>query len=162
MPSSNTVSSAVQIDRLSKVTPEALALLQEYYEAVSVEVRDTPDSIQAMVDGHDSGIWVARMNGELAGCVALRSLPGIPRAAECKRLYVRSAARGRRLATQLMDALEDFARDRGLHWIYLDSKDDLPEAIALYRRRGYADCGRYNDNPQATVFLRKHLMEAHV
>jgi hypothetical protein len=27
----------------------------------------------------------------------------------------------------------------------------------LYQRRGYEQCSRYNDNPQATVFMRKRL-----
>jgi hypothetical protein len=27
----------------------------------------------------------------------------------------------------------------------------------MYRRRGYTDVPRYNHNPEATVFLRKHL-----
>jgi hypothetical protein len=56
-----------------------------------------------------------------------------------------------------MDALEDFARGLGLRWVYLDSYDDLAAALALYRKRGYVTCERFNDNPQATVFMRKSL-----
>jgi GNAT superfamily N-acetyltransferase len=91
------------------------------------------------------------------GCVVLRKLDSIPFAAECKRLYVQPTARGHGTADKLMDALEDFALSKGLHWIYLDSYDDLKAAISLYRKRGYLSCKRYNDNPQATVFLRKNL-----
>jgi len=87
----------------------------------------------------------------------LKRLGPIPLAGECKRLYVRPKARGRRIADKLLDALEDFARSNGLRWIYLDTYDDLKAAIALYRKRGYVPCERYNDNPQATVFLRKSL-----
>ncbi len=56
-----------------------------------------------------------------------------------------------------MDAVENFARDKGLKWVYLDSHDGLKAAISLYRKRGYVQCKRYNDNPQATIFLRKNL-----
>ena len=87
----------------------------------------------------------------------LRKLGSIPFAAECKRLYVQPMARGHRIADNLLDAQEDFACDKGLRWIYLDSYDDLKVAIALYRKRGYVSCERYNDNPQATVFLRKNI-----
>jgi GNAT superfamily N-acetyltransferase len=76
---------------------------------------------------------------------------------ECKRLYVQPVARGHHIADKLLDAQEDFARNQGLRWIYLDSYDDLKVAIALYRKRGYVSCDRYNDNPQATVFLRKNI-----
>jgi len=85
----------------------------------------------------------------------LRPLLSVPDAAECKRLYVRPEFRGKGLAKSLMDILEAFAARLGLDWVYLDSKDDLEVAIELYRRRGYEPCERYNDNPQATIFLRK-------
>jgi len=56
-----------------------------------------------------------------------------------------------------MQAAEDHARSVGLHWIYLDTKDDFTAAIALYKRRGYEEIPRFNDNPQATIFLRKSV-----
>jgi hypothetical protein len=33
----------------------------------------------------------------------------------------------------------------------------LQAAIAFYERHGYLRCDRYNDNPQATIFMRKRL-----
>lgn len=147
----------VKVVRISAASDEALQLLQEYYEAVSVVQRDTPQTIEAMISGASSGLWLAYLDGEPVGCVALKPLPLFPQAAECKRLYVRPSARGNRIADKLLDAMEQFARDHALRWIYLDSYDDLKAAIALYRKRGYVDCERYNDNPQATVFLRKEL-----
>jgi hypothetical protein len=33
----------------------------------------------------------------------------------------------------------------------------LKIAVALYKKRGYVPCDRYNDNPQATLFLRKKV-----
>ena len=82
----------------------------------------------------------------------------MPRASECKRLYVKPAARGNHIADRLLDAQEEFARSVGVEWIYLDSYDDLKAAIALYERRGYERCERYNDNPQATLFMRKRIV----
>jgi ribosomal protein S18 acetylase RimI-like enzyme len=87
----------------------------------------------------------------------LRKLPNIAHASECKRLYVKPTARGKHIADKLLDAQEAFARNEGVDWIYLDSYDDLKAAIALYERRGYERCERYNDNPQATLFMRKYL-----
>jgi ribosomal protein S18 acetylase RimI-like enzyme len=66
--------------------------------------------------------------------------------------------RGRGIADKLLDAQEVHARKEGLEWIYLDSYDDLKTAIALYETRGYERCQRYNDNPQATVFMRKKIV----
>ncbi|HKC86684.1 MAG TPA: helix-turn-helix domain-containing GNAT family N-acetyltransferase, partial [Blastocatellia bacterium] len=144
---------AVRIVRLSEADDDASRLLEEYYEAVSVIQRDTPESIQQIIGDDSSGIWVAYLRGEAVGCVMLRRLSSIPFAGECKRLYVRPEARGKGLADALLDAQEAFARSKGLQWIYLDSFDDLKAAVALYRKRGYLLCEPYNDNPQATVFL---------
>jgi ribosomal protein S18 acetylase RimI-like enzyme len=72
---------------------------------------------------------------------------------------VKPSARGRGIAGKLLDALEEYARNQGVEWIYLDSYDDLKAAIALYGKRGYDRCDRYNDNPQATLFMRKQIAE---
>jgi ribosomal protein S18 acetylase RimI-like enzyme len=137
---------------------ETAELLNEYFESIGVVVRDTPEGIAAFLGEPGSALWLAHADGAPAGCVALRPLPAVaPDAVECKRLYVRPAHRGLGLADRLMDALEAHCAAAGARWIYLDSKDDLQAALHLYRKRGYQDCGRYNDNPQATVFMRKAL-----
>jgi DNA-binding MarR family transcriptional regulator/GNAT superfamily N-acetyltransferase len=150
-------SESVHVVRLPQSNDDAIHLLQEYYEAVNVVQQDTPEAIQKIINDSSSGVWLAYLKGKAVGCVALRKLGSIPFAGECKRLYVQPAARGRHIADKLLDALEDFARSKGLRWIYLDSYDDLKAALAIYRKRGYVSCERYNDNPQATVFLRKNI-----
>jgi DNA-binding MarR family transcriptional regulator/GNAT superfamily N-acetyltransferase len=152
---------SVRIVRLAKANGDAFRLLQEYYEAIHVVLRDRPEAIRQIVDGSSSGMWLAYIKDEAVGCVVLRRLESVPFAAECKRLYVQPHFRGRGIATALLNAQEDYARSRGLHWIYLDSHDGLNAAIALYRSRGYIPCERYNDNPQATVFLRKRIALDH-
>ena len=62
-----------------------------------------------------------------------------------------------RAAQTLLRALEEFAVARGNEWLYLDTKDDLHDAIRFYERNGYMRCQRYNDNPQATIFMRKRI-----
>jgi DNA-binding MarR family transcriptional regulator/GNAT superfamily N-acetyltransferase len=148
---------AARVVRLVEASEDALGLLQEYYEAVDVVQRDSPERIQDLIGDRSSGMWLAYLGAEPVGCVVLRRLETMPFAGECKRLYVRPHARGRGVANALMDALEGYARGEGLRSIYLDSYDGLKAAIALYEKRGFIPCRRYNDNPQATVFLRKRL-----
>ena len=148
---------AVRIVRLEKVNEDALRLLEEYYEAVHVVQRDSAAAVGKIVGDASSGVWLAYLDDEAVGCVVLRKMASISFAGECKRLYVQPRARGLGIADALLDAQEEYARSQGMEWIYLDSYDDLKAAIALYRRRGYVACERYNDNPQATVFLRKQI-----
>ncbi len=150
---------AVRIERLTAAHADALAILEEYYEAVHVVQRDSPASTRRMFNEPGSGMWLAYLGNEVQGCVVLRRLASMPRASECKRLYVKPAARGNHIADKLLDAQEEFAGNTGVEWIYLDSYDDLKAAIALYERRGYEPCERYNDNPQATLFMRKRIVQ---
>ena len=136
---------------------DAQLLLSEYYEAVGVMKRDAPEEVAAFLSDVASGLWIGYVEEIPAGCVVLRPLPSVGLAAECKRLYVRPQFRGQGLAGALLNSMEDYAAAISSEWVYLDSKDDLREALRIYMSRGYRTCERYNDNPQATVFLRKDL-----
>ena len=145
--------------RRATVADESAAreILEEYFQAVDVYVRDDAAALRAYLEG-PGALWLAFDGDRTVGCVALRPLFEIaPRACELKRLYVRPSHRGAGFAAALMDALETAAREAGYDAIYLDSKAGLDDAVRLYRRRGYADIPPYNDNPEAIVFMRYTL-----
>ena len=39
----------------------------------------------------------------------------------------------------------------------LDTNTALPEALALYRRLGWSEIDRFNDDPYPDAFFEKHL-----
>ncbi len=123
----------------------------------SSRIRD-PETVDRLLVDRSSGFWIAYVNGVPAGCVVLRPLEQFQSAGECKRLYVRAQFRRRRASQRrCWTRWSNMRVNSHSSCIYLDSKDDLRAAIALYRRRGYQSCERYNDDPQATIFLRKSL-----
>lgn len=136
---------------------DALTLIEEYYEAVQVVARDDRATLLRYLSDAESAIWIAYCADEPAGCILYRPLPQFQTAGEIKRLYVRRKYRARGVAGVLLRVLEEFAREHKTEWLYLDTKDDLTDAITFYRRHGYKPCARYNENPQATIFLRKRL-----
>jgi DNA-binding MarR family transcriptional regulator/predicted N-acetyltransferase YhbS len=141
---------------------DARHLLHEYFDVIGVVLRDDDAAIRAFLNDASSAMWIAYVDGAPAACVAMRPLPEVAGAAECKRLYVADKYRRRGLADALMQALETHAAEAGHDAVYLDTKDDLIGAIKLYDRLGYERCERYNDNPQATIFMRKRLPSHHV
>ncbi|HEX7360632.1 MAG TPA: GNAT family N-acetyltransferase [Bryobacteraceae bacterium] len=148
----------VRIERASAERPEdALRLIEEYYDAVDVEARDLREALLGYLSNSQCGIWIAYVGSAPAGCILFRPLEDLGKAGEIKRLYVRPAYRRHGLAAQLLRALEQFAREQGVVALYLDTKDDLRDAIAFYSRNGYTPCPRYNDNRQATIFMRKPI-----
>jgi len=134
----------------------AYALVCEYYDDAHVVARDNREQFLAGYFAADSGIWLAQIAGEVAGCIALRAM-GWGAAAEIKRMYVRAGWRGQGIAQQLLQNAERFAAGAGYRWIYLDTTDEMAVAARLYERHDYRRCERYNDNPQATIFMRKKL-----
>lgn len=140
---------------------DAWQLLAEYFEAVHVVVRDDRAGVIKSLEDTQSGTWLAYCDGRPVGCIALRPLPSMSskdhRCAEVKRLYVRPDCRRLGIALRLLSALESHATANGIQDLYLDSKDDLIEAHVFYERFGYRNCDRYNDNPQATIFMKKAM-----
>jgi ribosomal protein S18 acetylase RimI-like enzyme len=76
---------------------------------------------------------------------------------EIKRLWVAPAARGLGLARRLMEAAEQAARELGIAVLRLDTNSALPEAAALYRRTGWREIERFNDDPYPDLFFEKRL-----
>jgi GNAT superfamily N-acetyltransferase len=135
----------------------AFALAEEYFQEINVFVRDTKEQFAAYVRSGDGGVWLAFAGEQPIGCIVLHRLASIPASGEIKRLYIRSSHRRQGLAERLLSALEQCAIQLSYEWLYLDTKDDLAQAIRFYERNGYKHCGRYNSNSQATIFMRKQL-----
>ncbi len=135
----------------------AFRIVVEYYEAASVVARETEDEFRRYYLGPRNGFWLAESGGAVVGCIALREMATPPRSAEIKRMYVQPAHRQHGIAKALLRALESFAAAARYDSLYLDSAKGMDTAIAFYQRHGYGPCDRYNDNPQAAIFLRKQL-----
>ena len=77
--------------------------------------------------------------------------------AELKRMYAVPAVRGRGVAAAVLAAIEDSARDHGLHRVILETGDLQPEAIRFYETAGYQripNFGYYKDEPDCISFGR--------
>jgi len=92
-------------------------------------------------------LFVARVDGALAGCVALRPLSGP--VCELKRLYVRPEFRGRGLGRKLCEIVLEQARRIGYQAIRLDTVESMNQARRLYCSLGFKPIPSYRLNPLA-------------
>ena len=103
-----------------------------------------------------AGVFVlARLDGEAVGCGGLMRIDEAT--GEIKRVWTAPSARGMGVARRMLRTLEAAARDMGLKRLRLDTNRALTEAHALYRKEGFREIARFNDNPYADHWFEKRL-----
>ena len=149
-----------RIEATDPRSPKARHCLEQYYAELAqrfpggFEVSRSRDPDAADMIAPRGAFLVASVDGQPLGCVGLK---GGGEIAEIKRLWVSPMARGQGLARRLMAAAEARARALGIALLRLDTNRALPEAAALYRRDGWTEIERFNDDPYAEVFFEKRL-----
>lgn len=101
--------------------------------------------------------WGARIEGQLAGCGALKALS--PTEAEIKSMKTDAAFLRRGVAAQLLSVILAEAQSRGYQqlWLETGSHEAFHPAIALYERAGFSECGPFADyvlDPYSRFFTK--------
>ena len=153
--------SRIGIDEVDPRGEQARYCLGEYYGELSrrfargydVALSRDPDAMDMLAPR--GAFFVALSDGLPLGCVGLKGSGGA--VAEIKRLWVAPAARGLGLGRRLMEAAEDAARKLSITTLRLDTNSALAEAMQLYRRTGWTEIDRFNDDPYPDLFFEKQL-----
>ena len=80
-------------------------------------------------------VLLAYADDQPVGCAGLKRYSNTD--AEVKRLWVEPEYRGRHIASGLMEQIEEKARTNGYRRIVLQTRPIMPDAVALYTKRGY-------------------------
>jgi putative acetyltransferase len=129
---------------------EVRHLFQEYtaslgfdldFQEYEKELADLPGAY-ALPHGR---LYLARFDGNSAGCVALRRLEGA--ICEMKRMYVKPAFRGKGIGRVMAEKVISDARYMGYTRMRLDTIDTMKAAIALYDSLGFKPIPPYRHNP---------------
>jgi len=131
------------------------AYVAELYPAESNHLLD----IEALC-APDVRFFVARLDGKVVGCGALRIDPA--GYGELRRMFVGPHARGKKVGRAILMRLEQEASEAKLSFIRLETGTLQAEALGLYRSAGYREIqpfGDYRPDP-LSVFMEKRLGNA--
>ena len=160
-----------QIALASVETPALVAatreLFVEYAAALDIdlgfqnfeaELADLPGEYAAP----GGALLVALVDGQPAGCVALRALPDAdyPNACEMKRLFVRRAFRRFGLGRVLAQNAMVLATQAGYSTLLLDTLDEMESARGLYVTLGFEEIPPYYFNPIPGAHYLKAELDA--
>ena len=160
-----------RVELIEPLGPDGLAsareIFREYAQGLGIDL--TFQQFEAELDGLPGeyaepagALLLALVDGQLAGCGAMRPLPDVdyPNACEMKRLYVRRAFRRFGLGRVLAQALIDRATQAGYSTMLLDTLDDMEVARSLYGSLGFEEIPPYYFNPIAGAHYLKVDLDA--
>ncbi len=151
--------SPVTFDEVDPHGEEARTAMAAYFAELDARFPDGfdpgSDADLGAMAAPTGSFLLAREGGRVVGCGGVQTIgDGI---GEVKRMWVHEGSRGSGLGTRLLAALEERCAALGHRLVRLDTNGVLVEAVALYRRAGYREIERYNDNPYAERFFEKAL-----
>lgn len=141
-------------------------IFREYQSSLDIDLcfQDFEHELAALPGKYappEGRIYLAFVDGEAAGCIAMRPL----QAGQCemKRLYVRTRFRGQNLARILANRVIDAAREIGYTEMFLDTLSTMTAAQTLYLSLGFKPTSAYCFNPvPGCVYMKLDLQTEYV
>jgi DNA-binding MarR family transcriptional regulator/GNAT superfamily N-acetyltransferase len=152
---------SVEIAAEAPDSADARWCLDAYFRELAARFEDgfdaaKDDSGRADEMTPPAGLFVvARLYGDPVGCGGLKRMDSAT--GEIKRVWTSPSARGMGVGRRMLRTLEAAARQSGLKTLRLDTNRALKEAHALYRKEGFREISRFNDNPYADHWFEKRL-----
>ena len=144
----------VHLREVAPTDPAAQVAVQRYFDELTQRF---PSGFDPGEPDHAGTFLLATSDGDPVAYGGVRHLTD--ETGEIKRMWVADDWRGAGLGARMLRELETLAARLGHTRVVLDTNGTLLEAIAMYRRAGYTEVGRYNDNPYAEHWFAKELTD---
>lgn len=146
------------VEKTNPQDPEASALLRASHNLMRSLFSPEENhflSIEALA-APDISFVTAKVEDRISGCGALAYRDGY---GELKSMFTAPDARGKGVASAILNHLEEEARGAGLSVICLETGDLLHDAHRLYARHGFSLCDPFGDyvESHSSIFMEKRL-----
>jgi DNA-binding MarR family transcriptional regulator len=142
----------IHLREVDPADPVAREAVGRYFDEID---RRFPDGFDPGAPDHSGTFLLATSGGEPVAYGGVQRLSD--ETGEIKRMWVHEEWRGAGLGARMLRELEALAGRLGHRRVVLDTNRTLVEAVAMYRRAGYTEIERYNDNPYAEAWFEKEL-----
>jgi len=133
----------IEIRKASVEDAAIVALLFDSYRSFYKQAPDVDAAfnfIKERLQQNESVIFIAFIKDNAVGFVQLYptfTSVGMKRAWLLNDLYIHVSSRGKGVATALLDAAKEFAKNTGSKWLMLQTASDNYTAQALYKKNGW-------------------------
>jgi len=133
----------MEIRKASVEDAAIVALLFDSYRSFYKQAPDVDAAfnfIKERLQQNESVIFIAFIKDNAVGFIQLYPIftsVGMKRAWLLNDLYIHVSSRGKGVATALLDAAKEFAKNTGSKWLMLQTASDNYTAQALYKKNGW-------------------------
>ena len=140
---------------------KVLSFLEEAF--MESEKRFEPEGRHYAFNGIERNFmkfWCAFDGEDIVGTAAVKKISET--VCELKGLYVYEKYHGQKIGYSLAKTAVDFAKDSEFEKIVLDTMTRHEKALRLYKKMGFEQCERYNDNDKAEIFMELLLKKSNI
>ncbi|MCR4794082.1 MAG: GNAT family N-acetyltransferase [Ruminococcus sp.] len=132
-------------------------ITEEYYDSLVGGKRNRSGFVPYNLSDSIQYVLIAYINDNAAACAGLKRYSDTD--AEIKRVWVDPKYRGRHIATEMMNILEERAALLGFDRTVLQTREIMTAAVSLYKERGYYQIENYPpyDSLEGAVCFAKDL-----
>ena len=130
---------------------------EEYYSRIVGGIENRKAFIPYNLSQSIGDVLIVYDEDVAVGCAGLKVYSDD--AVEIKRVWVEPTYRGKHIASQMMDLLEEKSLERGFRKTILQTRPIMQDAVKLYERRGYTLIDNYPpyDKLDGAICMAKKL-----
>jgi N-acetylglutamate synthase-like GNAT family acetyltransferase len=114
---------------------------ENYYSKIVGGLKNRTAFVPYNISESITDVIIAMLDGEAVGCAGLKKYSDDD--VEVKRVWVEPEYRGKHISTEMMNLIEEKAREMQFSRAILQTRPIMKDAVKLYEKRGYTLIDNY-------------------
>lgn len=110
-------------------------ITEDYYSSLVGGEKNRKGFVPFNASAEIPDVLIAYSQSKAVGCAGLKRYDD--KSSEIKRVWVQPENRGQRIASRMMQLVEQKAKEQGFARVILQTRPQMTEAVGMYTKRGY-------------------------